>query len=49
MISVKMSLFANKEIWKVKVSCVRLFATQWIVTCQAPLSKEFSRQEYWSG
>ena len=21
----------------------------WTVTCQAPLSKEFSRQEYWSG
>ena len=23
--------------------------TPWIVTCQAPLSMEFSRQEYWSG
>ena len=22
--------------------------TQWTVTCQAPLSMEFSRQEYWS-
>ena len=22
---------------------------QWTVACQAPLSKEFSRQEYWSG
>ena len=21
----------------------------WIITCQAPLSLEFSRQEYWSG
>ena len=21
----------------------------WTVTCQAPLSMEFSRQEYWSG
>ena len=21
----------------------------WIVACQAPLSMEFSRQEYWSG
>ena len=27
---------------------VRLFATPWTVACQAPLSMEFSRQEYWS-
>ena len=27
---------------------VQLFTTQWTV-CQAPLSMEFSRQEYWSG
>ena len=25
------------------------FATPWTVACQAPLSMEFSRQEYWSG
>ena len=25
------------------------FATPWTVARQAPLSKEFSRQEYWSG
>ena len=24
-------------------------ATPWTVTCQAPLSMGFSRQEYWSG
>ena len=33
------------------VSCfspVSFFATQWTITCQAPLSVEFSRQEYWS-
>jgi len=24
-------------------------ATPWIVACWAPLSMEFSRQEYWSG
>ena len=30
-------------------SRVRLFSTDWIATCQAPLSMEFSRQEYWSG
>ena len=35
---------------KVKsLSCVRLFATPWTVTYQAPLSMRFSRQEYWSG
>ena len=27
----------------------RLFATPWTVSCQNPLSMEFSRQEYWSG
>ena len=31
------------------LSHVQLFVTQWTVTCQAPLSMEFSRQEYWSG
>ena len=28
---------------------VRLFASPWTVAHQAPLSMEFSRQEYWSG
>ena len=28
---------------------VCLFLTPWAVACQAPLSMEFSRQEYWSG
>ena len=28
---------------------VRLFMTPRTVTCQAPLSMEFSRREYWSG
>ena len=31
------------------LSRVQLFATPWIVACQAPLSMGFSRQEYWSG
>ena len=31
------------------LSCVWLFATASTVACQAPLSMEFSRQEYWSG
>ena len=30
-------------------SRVWLFATPWTVACQAPLSMEFARQEYWSG
>ena len=25
------------------------FATPWTVACQAPLSMEFPRQEYWNG
>ena len=28
--------------------CVRLFATLWTVARQAPLSMEFSRQQYWN-
>ena len=28
---------------------VPLFATPWAIPCQAPLSMEFSRQQYWSG
>ena len=31
------------------LSCIWFFATSWIVARQAPLSMEFSRQEYWSG
>ena len=31
------------------LSHVRLFATLWTIAFQAPLSMEFSRQEYWSG
>ena len=31
------------------LSRVQLFATPWTVACHAPLSMEFSRQEYWSG
>ena len=30
-------------------SHVLLFVTLWTVACQAPLSMEFPRQEYWSG
>jgi len=31
------------------LSRVRLFATSWTTAYKAPLSTEFSRQEYWSG
>ena len=44
--------FSNAWKWKVKVksfSHVRLYATPWTVAHQAPLSMEFSREEYWSG
>ena len=30
------------------LSCVPLFVTLWTLACQAPLSLEFSRQEYWN-
>jgi len=29
--------------------CVQPFVTPWIISCRAPLSVGFSRQEYWSG
>ena len=44
--------FSNAWKWKVKVkslSRVWLLATPWTAAYQAPLSKGFSRQEYWSG
>ena len=44
--------FSNAWKWKVKVkslSRVRVFATPWTAAHQAPPSRGFSRQEYWSG
>ena len=32
-----------------RFSCVQLFVTLWTIAYQAPLSMEFSRQEYWNG
>ena len=32
-----------------RVSCVQHFVTQWTIAHKAPLSKGFSRHEYWSG
>ena len=34
---------------KSMLSHVKLFAAPWTVACQAPLSIEFTQQEYWSG
>ena len=31
------------------LSRVQFFVTPWTVACQAPLSMEISRQEYWNG
>ena len=36
------------EPWGKPLSLVRLFTTPWIVTLQALLSMQFSRQDYWS-
>ena len=44
--------FSSAWKWKGKVkllSCVRLLATPWTAAHQAPPSRRFSRQEYWSG
>ena len=44
--------FSNAWKWEVKVKSlnrVRLLATPWTATHQAPPSMGFSRQEYWSG
>ena len=42
----KMTLSENVS---VRLSRVRLFVSAWTIACQAPLSMEFSRQEYWNG
>ena len=38
-----------KKLHAQSLSHVQLFATPWTATSQTPLSKEFSRQECWSG
>ena len=46
----KPNLTSSGQICKILVTgCVLLFAAPWTVARQAPLSTEFSRQEYWSG
>ena len=36
-------------VWMWMLSHIRLSVAPWTVAWQVPLSKEFSRQEYWSG
>ena len=43
-----MGLSLIVEVVLVAQSCLTL-CNPWTVACQAPLSLEFSRQEYWSG
>ena len=45
-----MSLNVLRDIFVFSCSVVpvRVFATLWMVDCQAPLSMKFSRQESWS-
>ena len=45
-----LTYFLRNVVVKVKsLSLVRLFATPWTVSYQAPPSMGFSRQEHWSG
>ena len=47
---IKQLLQRIRKVWKCQLlSCVWLFVTPWNVALQAPLSMEFSNQEYWSG
>ena len=41
-------IILKKEIDECILICVRPFAIPWTVACQASLSMEFSREEYWS-
>ena len=44
------ALFTIAKTWNMKVLVAQSCRTLWShVGCQAPLSTEFSRQEYWSG
>ena len=46
--SVKQTHMPQRDLKSV-FSHVQLFEALWTIACQAPLSREFSRQEYWSG
>ena len=42
-------IFSWRKSESESLSLDQFFVIPWIVYCQAPLSMEFSRQEYWSG
>ena len=47
-------LVMDREAWRaaihgVALSHTLLFVIPWTTACQAPLSMEFSKQEYWNG
>ena len=45
-----LNLYNCVHVWVLNcLSHVQLFAIRWTLALQAPLSTEFSRQEYWSG
>ena len=44
-----MHIYIRTHVQTKSFSRVRLFATLWTVSLQAPLSMGFSRQEHWSG
>ena len=48
-ILISISHFGTCNLCVLSLSRVQLFATPWTVAHQAPLSMEFSRQEYWRG
>ena len=43
------STYVFKNVCVQLLSHIWPFATPWTIACQAPLSMEFSREEYWSG
>ena len=44
-----MSGLWGQTVYTCVLSCVRLFVTPWTVTLEAPLSMEFSREDYQRG
>ena len=46
---ISLFLYSSTACLLSRFSPVPLFATPWTAACQAPLSMELSRQEYWSG
>ena len=49
LVSSGMGLLASWDITFICAQLYRPFVTPWTVAYQAPLTMEFSRQEYWSG